>query len=67
MKKFSILIAGGGSTYTPGIVLMLLSHLERFPLRSIKFYDNDAQRQKIVADATILAGGQALRIMREMI
>ena len=51
MKKFSILIAGGGSTYTPGIVLMLLSHLERFPLRSIKFYDNDAQRQKIVADA----------------
>ena len=51
MKKFSILIAGGGSTYTPGIVLMLLSHLERFPLRSIKFYDNDAQRQQIVADA----------------
>ncbi|MEG0274020.1 MAG: 6-phospho-alpha-glucosidase [Longicatena sp.] len=51
MKKFSVLIAGGGSTYTPGIVLMLLSHLERFPLRSIKFYDNDAQRQKIVADA----------------
>ena len=51
MKKFSILIAGGGSTYTPGIVLMLLSHLDRFPLRSIKFYDNDAQRQKIVADA----------------
>ena len=37
MKKFSILIAGGGSTYTPGIVLMLLSHLDRFPLRSIKF------------------------------
>ena len=51
MKKFSILIAGGGSTYTPGIVLMLLSHLDRFPLRSIKFYDNDAERQKIVADA----------------
>ena len=51
MKKFSILIAGGGSTYTPGIVLMLLSHLDRFPLRSIKFYDNDAKRQKIVADA----------------
>ena len=51
MNKFSILIAGGGSTYTPGIVLMLLSQLERFPLRSIKFYDNDAERQKIVADA----------------
>lgn len=51
MKKFSILIAGGGSTYTPGIVLMLLTQLERFPLRSIKFYDNDEARQKIVADA----------------
>lgn len=51
MKKFSVLIAGGGSTYTPGIVLMLLTQLERFPLRSIKFYDNDAERQKIVADA----------------
>lgn len=51
MKKFSILIAGGGSTYTPGIVLMLLSQLERFPIRSIKFYDNDGERQKIVADA----------------
>ena len=23
-KKFSVLIAGGGSTYTPGIVLTLL-------------------------------------------
>ena len=23
MKKFSIVIAGGGSTYTPGIVMML--------------------------------------------
>lgn len=51
MKKFSVLIAGGGSTYTPGIVLMLLSHLDRFPLQSIKFYDNDEERQKIVADA----------------
>lgn len=50
-KKFSILIAGGGSTYTPGIVLMLLSQLDRFPIRSIKFYDNDEQRQQIVADA----------------
>lgn len=24
MKKFSVVIAGGGSTFTPGIVLMLL-------------------------------------------
>ena len=41
MKKFSVVIAGGGSTFTPGIVLMLLANQDRFPLRSLKFYDND--------------------------
>lgn len=51
MKKQSITIAGGGSTFTPGIVLMLLDNLDRFPLRSVKFYDNDAERQEIVAKA----------------
>ena len=50
-KKFSVVIAGGGSTFTPGIVMMLLAHQDRFPLRQIKFYDNDPERQKIVADA----------------
>lgn len=51
MKKFSIVVAGGGSTFTPGIVLMLLDNLERFPIRQIKFYDNNEERQKQVADA----------------
>jgi maltose-6'-phosphate glucosidase len=50
-KKFSVTIAGGGSTFTPGIVMMLLAHQDRFPLRKLKFYDNDPERQKIVADA----------------
>ena len=50
-KKYSITVAGGGSTFTPGIVLMLLDNLDRFPIRSIKFYDNDAERQEIVAKA----------------
>ena len=50
-KKYSITVAGGGSTFTPGIVLMLLDHMDRFPIRSIKFYDNDAERQEIVAKA----------------
>ena len=48
-KKYSITVAGGGSTFTPGIVLMLLDHMDRFPIRSIKFYDNDAERQETVA------------------
>ena len=51
MKKYSITVAGGGSTFTPGIVLMLLEHQDRFPIRQIKFYDNDAERQEIVAKA----------------
>lgn len=51
MKKYSITVAGGGSTFTPGIVLMLLDHQDRFPIRQIKFYDNDADRQEIVAKA----------------
>ena len=51
MKKYSVLIVGGGSTYTPGMVLMLLSQLDRFPLRKIKLYDNDQERQEVIARA----------------
>ena len=51
MKKFSIVIAGGGSTYTPEIILMLLDNLDRLPLRSVKLYDNDGERQSKVAKA----------------
>lgn len=51
MKKNSVLIAGGGSTYTAGIVMMLIENKDQFPLRKLKFYDIDEQRQKIVADA----------------
>lgn len=51
MKKFSVVIAGGGSTYTPEIILMLLDHLDQFPLRAIKLYDNDEERQNRLARA----------------
>lgn len=51
MKKSSVLIAGGGSTYTPAIVNMLIANLDRFPIRKLKFYDIDGARQKITADA----------------
>lgn len=51
LKESSIVIAGGGSTYTPEIILMLLDNLDRFPIRKIKLYDTDYERQKIVADA----------------
>ncbi|CAH2714747.1 Maltose-6'-phosphate glucosidase MalH [Neobacillus rhizosphaerae] len=51
MRKFSVLIAGGGSTYTPGIVMMLLENQDKFPIRTLKFYDNDPERQDIIAKA----------------
>ena len=51
MKKSSIVIAGGGSTFTPGIVLMLLEHQDRFPIRQIKFYDNDAESKAKISEA----------------
>ena len=46
MKKFTVTIAGGGSTYTPGIVLMLMENLDRFPLDEIILYDNNEERQR---------------------
>ena len=46
LKEQSILVAGGGSTFTPGIVLMLLENLDKFPIRQLKFYDNDKERQQ---------------------
>ena len=51
MKHFSVVIAGGGSTYTPGIVMMLLDHKDRFPMRSLKLYDNDEERQEPIGKA----------------
>lgn len=53
MKKqsFAVTVAGGGSTFTPGIALMLLKERDRFPIHKIMFYDNDAERQEIVAKA----------------
>ena len=50
-KKFSVVIAGGGSTFTPGIVMMLLDNIDRFPLRKLKLYDNDKQRQDVIGEA----------------
>ena len=50
-KKNAIVICGGGSTYTPGIVLMLLKERDRFPIKSIMLYDNLVERQEPIAQA----------------
>lgn len=59
MKKHSIVIAGGGSTYTPGIVKMLIDNLDIFPIRSLKLYDNDKDRQEIIARALEIELGES--------
>lgn len=63
MKQFSITIAGGGSTFTPGIIMMLLNHQDEFPIRRLCLYDNDPERQETIAKACgILLKEQAPQI-----
>ena len=50
-KSYAVTIAGGGSTFTPGIALMLLKERDRLPVNKICFYDNFAERQETVAKA----------------
>ena len=50
-RQSSICIAGGGSTFTPGIITMLIENLERFPINRITLYDNYAERQETIAEA----------------
>lgn len=42
-------IAGGGSTYTPGIVKALLLNTEKISVGEIRLYDIDSERQNDVA------------------
>lgn len=49
MKTFKLVIVGGGSTYTPGIVKSLLSKKEEFKLEELRLYDINEERQNKVA------------------
>lgn len=49
MKRYKIAVAGGGSTYTPGIVKALMLKKEEFPVSEIRLYDIDEERQRKVA------------------
>jgi alpha-galactosidase/6-phospho-beta-glucosidase family protein len=52
MKTFNIAIAGGGSTYTPGIAKALMLKQDEFPVSEIRLYDINEQRQSRVARIT---------------
>ena len=51
MKTYKLAVAGGGSTYTPGIIRSLMDRLEDLPLSEIRFYDIDGERQSQVVVA----------------
>lgn len=57
MKKYILAVAGGGSTYTPGIIRSLMDRLEDLPLSEIRFYDIDGERQSkvVVAAKAVIA------------
>lgn len=48
MKRYSVVICGGGSTYTPDMIELLCILQDSFPLRKVVLYDIDAERQEIV-------------------
>ena len=50
MKKYNIVICGGGSTYTPDMLELLVMLQKPFPLNRVVLYDIDEQRQKIVGE-----------------
>lgn len=50
MKRYSVVICGGGSTYTPDMIELLCMLQSDFPLRKVVLYDIDAGRQKVVGE-----------------
>lgn len=54
-KTYAVSIVGGASRYTPGILKMLVSEKDRFPLHKLTLYDNEPERQeKVLGFARIL-------------
>ncbi|MBM7540219.1 6-phospho-alpha-glucosidase [Amphibacillus cookii] len=48
MKKNNIVLVGGGSTWTPGILKAMTTHLDQFALNRVVLYDIDAERQNVI-------------------
>ncbi len=50
MKKYNVVICGGGSTYTPDMLELLVMMQKPFPLQKVVLYDIDEERQKTVGE-----------------
>ncbi|MEJ6079670.1 6-phospho-alpha-glucosidase [Vibrio sp. 1-Bac 57] len=54
MKQQNLTVIGGGSTYTLGMMSSLIAEKDAFPLKRVVFYDIDADRQALNAQATAI-------------
>ena len=53
-EAYNIVIVGGGSTWTPGILKALTKHKDRMPLKKVTLYDIDKERQEIIGEFGII-------------
>ncbi|QKS72531.1 6-phospho-alpha-glucosidase [Paenalkalicoccus suaedae] len=51
MKKQNLVIVGGGSTYTIGMIMSLIEEKRHLPLNNVVFYDTNEERQSQIAQA----------------
>lgn len=49
-KEFNIVIVGGGSTWTPGLLKALCKRKQSFPLKKLVMFDVNAGRQEIIGE-----------------
>ena len=49
-KEFVVAIAGGGSTWTPGLLKALCKRKETFPLKRVVLFDNNPERQAVIGE-----------------
>lgn len=54
MKKVHVCIAGGGSTYTPGILVGMIKKMITFPMERLVLYDNNEKRLEKMGKYAIL-------------
>ena len=50
MKKYKVVIVGGGSTWTPGLLKSLCEKKNEFPMEELRMYDINAERQAVIGE-----------------
>ena len=50
MKKYKVVIVGGGSTWTPGLLKSLCEKKNEVPMEELRMYDINAERQAVIGE-----------------